>query len=360
MVCEKLRRRDTILFMDKEAVLRLVDSLYRDKEIDKEMVFSGIEAAILSAAKKHFGAQEDISVNIDKTTGEITIKEGGHIIDPGELGRITAQTAKQVIVQKIREAECNAIFEEFIKRKDTIISGIVRRFEGPNIIVDLGKTEGYLHKSEQIYGEYYHIGERLRAIVLDIKKFAHKVKVILSRTHPNFVYRLFELEVPEISEKIVEIKAVAREAGYRTKIAVYSKDSDVDCVGACVGVRGTRIKSVVDELNGEKIDIVRWSSVPEELLPNALKPAEVSGIVLSPENYSATIVVPDDQFSLAIGKKGQNVRLASVLTKWGLDIITESQFEKSGGKERFGATAEAPTQSGDEGNKLENDVVKEE
>lgn len=321
--------------MDKEAILRLVDSLHRDKDIDKEKVFAGIEAAILSAAKRHYKTKEDISVKIDRGTGEINVQGGGCQIDPSELGRITAQTAKQVIIQKVREAECNAIYDEFMGRKSTIASGIVQRFEGSNIFVDLGKTEGFLHKSAQIYGEYYHIGERVRALIVDVKKFANKVRVILSRTHPDFVRRLFELEVPEISEEVIEIKGIARESGYRTKIAVYSTDANVDCVGACVGVRGVRIKSVVDELNGEKIDIVKWSDVPEEMLPNALKPAGVSGIVLSSEGRTASIVVPDEQFSLAIGKRGQNVRLASMLTDWDLDIITESQFEKSGGEEKF-------------------------
>ena len=256
------------------------------------------------------------------------------------MGRITAQTAKQVIIQKVREAESIAIFNEFMGRKNTIVSGVVRRFEGPNMLVDLGKTEGVLHKSGQIYGEYYHVGERVRTLILDVKRYAHKVRVVLSRTHPDFVKRLFEMEVPEITEKVIEIKGVARESGHRTKIAVHSTDANVDCVGACVGVRGVRIKGVVNELNGEKIDIVKWSDVPEELLPNALKPAGVTGIVLSSEGRSASIIVPDEQFSLAIGKRGQNVRLASILTDWNLDIITESQFEKSGGEEKFDSDAE--------------------
>lgn len=314
--------------MDKENLLRLVDSLHRDKEIAKEVVFQGIEAALITAAKKHFRSQEAVSIQIDRKTGEIVAMEGDRKIDPSELGRITAQTAKQVIIQKIREAERDVIFEDFCKRKGVIVSGKVQSFEGATMIVNLGKTEGVLQKSEQTVNEHYTIGERVRAVILDVKKVGTRVKITLSRTHPDFVRKLFELEVPEIAENTIEIKALAREAGQRTKIAVASSDENVDCVGACVGMRGSRIKNIVDELNGEKIDIIRWSEEPELLLPNALKPAEVSGIILSPENRTATIVVPNDQLSLAIGKRGQNVRLASRLTEWNIDIITDAEFEK--------------------------------
>ncbi|MGR3317469.1 MAG: transcription termination factor NusA [Candidatus Anammoxibacter sp.] len=349
--------------MDSEAILRLVDSLHRDKDIDKEKVFVGIELAIQSAVRKHSKDKEDITVVIDRNTGDINVQGGNGQIDPSALGRITAQTAKQVIIQKVREAESIAIFDEFTSRKNTIVSGVVRRFEGPNMLVDLGKTEGVLHKSGQIYGEYYHVGERVRTLILDVKRFAHKVKVILSRTHADFVRRLFEMEVPEIAEKIIEIKGIARESGHRTKIAVHSTDANVDCVGACVGVRGVRIKSVVNELNGEKIDIVKWSDVPEEFLPNALKPAGVTGIVLSSEGRSASIIVPDEQFSLAIGKRGQNVRLASILTDWNLDIITESQFEKSGGEEKFNSDADKDLDENEDGSEIHENsevTVKEE
>lgn len=314
--------------MYKENLLRLVDSLHRDKEIAKEVVFQGIEAALITAAKKHFRSQEAVSIQIDRKTGEIVAMEGDRKIDPSELGRITAQTAKQVIIQKIREAERDVIFEDFCKRKGVIVSGKVQRFEGATMIVNLGKTEGVLQKSEQTANEHYTIGERVRAVILDVKKVGTRVKITLSRTHPDFVRKLFELEVPEIAENTIEIKALAREAGQRSKIAVASSDENVDCVGACVGMRGSRIKNIVDELNGEKIDIIRWSEEPELLLPNALKPAEVSGIILSPENRTATIVVPNDQLSLAIGKRGQNVRLASRLTEWNIDIITDAEFEK--------------------------------
>ncbi|MFQ5713689.1 MAG: transcription termination factor NusA [Candidatus Scalinduaceae bacterium] len=314
--------------MDKESLLRLVDMLHKDKDIDKDIVFQGIESALESAARKHLRTEEPISIKIDKVTGEITALRGEREIDLSDLGRITAQTAKQVIIQKIREAERDVIYDDYIGRKGTIVSGIVQRFEGPTMVVNLGKIEGYLPKSEQISNEYYHSGERIRCLVTEVKKIGHKVKILLSRTHPCFVRQLFELEVPEIPEKIVEIKGLVREAGYRTKIAVYSDESNVDCVGACVGVRGIRIKNIVDELNGEKIDIIRWDDEPEVLIPNTLKPAEATGILLSPENHIATVVVPNDQLSLAIGKRGQNVRLASKLAGWDIDIITEVELEQ--------------------------------
>ena len=314
--------------MDKESLLRLVDSLHRDKEIAKEVVFQGIESALTTAARKHFKSPEGISIQIDRHTGEIVAMDGDRKIDPSELGRITAQTAKQVIIQKIREAERDVIYEDYNSRKGAIVSGTVQRFEGSTMVVNLGKTEGVLHKSEQIADEHYNKGERIRATIFDVKKVGTRVKIMLSRAHTDFVHRLFELEVPEIAEGTIEIKALAREPGHRTKIAVVSSDPNVDCVGACVGVRGSRIKNIVDELNGEKIDIIRWSDEPEALLPNALKPAEVSGIILSAENQVATIVVPNDQLSLAIGKRGQNVRLASRLTAWDIDIITESELEE--------------------------------
>ncbi|ODS33322.1 MAG: nutilization substance protein A [Candidatus Scalindua rubra] len=314
--------------MDKESLLRLVDMLHKDKDIDKDIVFQGIESALESAARKHLKTDEPISIKIDRETGEIAAIQGEHEIDLSDLGRITAQTAKQVIIQKIKEAERDVVFDEYIGRKGTIVSGMVQHFEGSTIFVNLGKTEGYLPKSEQISNEYHRSGERVRCLVAEVKKAGHKVKILLSRTHPSFVRQLFELEVPEIPEKIVEIKGLVREAGYRTKIAVYSEDSNVDCVGACVGVRGTRIKNIVDELNGEKIDIIRWDDVPEVFIPNTLKPAEVTGILLSPENQVATVVVPNDQLSLAIGKRGQNVRLASKLAGWDIDIITEVELER--------------------------------
>ena len=326
--------------MDKESLLRLVELLHKDKDIDKDIVFQGIEAALESATRKHLKSSEPIAINIDRETGEIVALQEGQEIDLSNLGRITAQTAKQVIIQKIKEAERDVIYNEYVERKGTIVSGMVQRFEGPTIIINLGKTEGYLPKSEQISNEFHRPGERVRCIVGEVKKAGHRVKILLSRTHSNFVRQLFELEVPEIPEKIVEIKGLVREAGYRTKIAVFSEDPNVDCVGACVGVRGTRIKNIVDELNGEKIDIIRWDDEQEVFIPNTLKPAEVTGILLSPENQVATVVVPNDQLSLAIGKRGQNVRLASKLAGWDIDIITEVELEREREREEAGDSTE--------------------
>jgi N utilization substance protein A len=233
---------------------------------------------------------------------------------------------------------------------------MVQRFEGPTIIINLGRAEGYIPKSEQISNEFHRPGDRVRCIVAEVKKMGHRVKILLSRTHSNFVRQLFELEVPEIPEKIVEIKGLVREAGYRTKIAVFSEDPNVDCVGACVGVRGTRIKNIVDELNGEKIDIIRWDDEQEVFIPNTLKPAEVTGILLSPENQVATVVVPNDQLSLAIGKRGQNVRLASKLAGWDIDIITEVELEREREREEADSSTEEDV---DETISSEDDAGKE-
>jgi transcription termination/antitermination protein NusA len=341
--------------MDKESLLRLVDLLHKDRDIDKDIVFQGIESALESAARKHLKSSEAISIKIDRATGEIAAMQGEQELDLSDLGRITAQTAKQVIIQKIKEAERDVIYDEYVDRKGTIVSGMVQRFEGPTIVINLGKTEGYLPKSEQISNEYHRSGERIRCLVTEVKKAGHKVKILLSRTHSSFVRQLFELEVPEIPENIVEIKGLVREAGYRTKIAVFSEDTNVDCVGACVGVRGTRIKNIVDELNGEKIDIIRWDEDLEVFIPNTLKPAEVTGILLSPENQVATVVVPNDQLSLAIGKRGQNVRLASKLAGWDIDIITEVELER----EREREEADGSTEEVVEGATLNNDADSE-
>ncbi|MCP5007508.1 MAG: transcription termination/antitermination protein NusA [Planctomycetes bacterium] len=326
--------------MDKESLLRLVDMLHKDKDIDKDIVFQGIEAALESATKKHLKTEEDISIKVDRETGSIVALQGDKEVDLSVLGRITAQTAKQVIIQKIREAERDVLFDEYSSRKGSIVSGTVQRFEGSNIVVNLGKIEGYLPKAEQISNEHYRTGERIRSLVFEVKKVGNKVKILLSRTHPRFVRQLFELEVPEIMEDSIDIKGLVREAGFRAKIAVYSEDANIDCVGACVGVRGTRIKSIVDELNGEKIDIIRWDEEPEVFIPNTLKPAEVTGILLSPENKFATVVVPDDQLSLAIGKRGQNVRLASKLAGWDIDIITEKELEREREREESEKTTD--------------------
>jgi N utilization substance protein A len=309
-------------------LLRIVDSISRDKNIDKEEIFMDIEAALLSAARKFYGEADDVGCAIDRMTGEIEVRKGETLIDYREFGRIAAQTAKQVLIQKIRENERTSILDEYMEQKGQIISGSVSRFEGNALIVNVGRSEGFLPKSEQIPGETHNTGERIRCLLLDVRDAGSQVKIILSRSHPDFIRRLFEVEVPEVQEKVIEIKALAREAGYRTKIAVTSIDTKVDAVGACVGVRGSRIKNIVDELGGEKIDIVRWNESSQILIQNSLKPAEIVDTSLNFELNRATVVVNEDQLSLAIGKRGQNVRLAARLTGWDIDILTPPEYNK--------------------------------
>ena len=313
-----------------QELLRIVENIARDKNIDKESIFVDLEEAMISAARKHFGAPEsDVVVHIDRNTGEITAFKDNVQIDIKQLGRIPAQTAKQVIIQKIRADERSSIYAEFVQRKGEIVSGTVVRYESGALIVNLDRwTEGIMPKSEQIMGQTHRVGERVRCLILDVKESSNQVKIILSRTHPDFIRRLFGLEVPEISEKIIEIRALAREAGYRTKVAVVSYDEKVDPVGACVGVRGSRIKNIVDELGGEKIDIVRWNESSQVLVSNALMPAKVSEIALCFELGRATVVVDEEQLSLAIGKHGQNVRLAARLTGWDIDILTPDEYNR--------------------------------
>ncbi|NNM86269.1 MAG: transcription termination/antitermination protein NusA [Phycisphaerales bacterium] len=309
-------------------LLRIVDSIARDKNIEKDSLFNDIETALLSAAKKFYGETDDVTCTIDRMTGEIQVRKEGILIDYREFGRIAAQTAKQVLIQKIREDERGSIYEEFADRQGQIISGTVARSDGPVLSVNLGRCEGFLPRKEQIPGETHQVGERIRCLVLEVKDAGNQVKIVLSRSHPDFIRRLFELEVPEVQERIIEVRALAREAGYRTKIAVSSIDTKVDCVGACVGVRGSRIKNIVDELGGEKIDIVRWNESSQVLITNALKPAEVKEICLNFELNRATVVVDESQLSLAIGKRGQNVRLAARLTNWDIDILTPEEYSK--------------------------------
>jgi len=249
-------------------------------------------------------------------------------MDPSELGRIAAQTAKQVIIQKIREAERDSLYEEFEDQRGDLVTGTVQRFEGGAVLVNLGKTDALLPRSEQIPGESHHPNERIRAVILDVRKVGQRVKIILSRTHPDFVRRLFELEIPEIADQIITIRALAREAGYRSKVAVSSIDSKVDAVGACVGVRGTRIKNIVDELGGERIDIVRWNESLQVLIPNALQPAEIDEVMLCQLLGRAIVLVREDQLSLAIGRRGQNVRLASKLVGWDIEIMTSEELDE--------------------------------
>lgn len=310
-------------------LLRIVDAISRDKNIDKESVFEDLELAMVSAANKSFGPSDDCAVVIDRMSGEITATYEGEPIDMKELGRIAAQTAKQVMIQRIREAERGSIYEEFSQRVGTIVTGSIVRYEGSALIVNLSRAEGILPRSEQIPGEFsHHPGERIRAMILDVREAPNQVRIVLTRSHPDFIRRLFELEVPEVAEHVIEIKALAREAGYRTKAAVSSIDTKVDAVGACVGVRGSRIRNIVDELGGEKIDIVRWNESSQILIGNALKPAEVQEIALCFELGRATVVVSEDQLSLAIGKRGQNVRLGARLTGWDIDILTPAEYNK--------------------------------
>ncbi len=316
--------------------MRIVDSISRDKNIDKESVLVDLELAMVSAIRKAYGQERDAQVQIDRLSGMISATVDGQAVSMADLGRIAAQTAKQVMIQKIREAERGSILEEYNERKGTIITGAVSRTEGGTLVVNLGRTEGFLPRSQQIPGEAHQPGERVRALILDVKEAPHAVKIILSRAHPDFIRRLFELEVPEVAERVIEIRALAREAGYRTKVAVTSIDTKVDAVGACVGVRGSRIKNIVEELGGEKIDIVRWNESSQILITNALKPAEIQDTSLCFELGRATVVVPEDQLSLAIGKRGQNVRLAARLTGWDIDILTPKEYNK--GLDRLATT----------------------
>ncbi len=309
-----------------QELLRIVDGLARDKNIDKETVFEDLEAAMLSAIRKANTASEDVVVRIDRDSGDIAAAVDGQPLAVRELGRIAAQTAKQVMIQRIREAERGSLYEEYLERRGQIVTGRVGRWEGGSLIVDLGRIEAILPRGQQIPGESHLPDERIRAMILDVREQPNQVKIVLSRTHPDFIISLFELEVPEVAEKIIEIKAIAREAGYRTKVAVSSLDRKIDAVGACVGIRGSRIKSIVDELGGEKIDIVPWNESSKILIANSLKPAEVAEIALCFELGLATVVVVEDQLSLAIGKRGQNVRLAAKLTGWDINILTPNEF----------------------------------
>ncbi len=310
-------------------LVRIIDEMQHQKNIEREIIFSGIEAALQMAAEKKYGEASGVSVTIDRDSGDITAKHGETVIDPAEFGRIAAQSAKNVMIQKIREAECSSVFNEYDAIKGDLVHGAVTRHEGGACIVNLGKTEAILPRGEQIPGETHHINERIKAVVLEVKKQGHRVKIVLSRTHPDFVRRLFEGEIPEIKERTIEIKAIAREAGYRAKIAVSSVDMKVDCVGACVGVRGSRIKNIVDELGGERIDIVRWNESLQVMIPNALQPAEIDEVFLYPRMGRAIVLVKDDQLSLAIGRRGQNVRLASKLVGWDIEIMTIDEMNES-------------------------------
>ncbi|MCM8800504.1 MAG: transcription termination factor NusA [Candidatus Omnitrophica bacterium] len=309
-----------------EELLAIIEQIEREKGIKKEILIEAIKAALLSAAKKVIDLKpnEELEIEFDSKTGKIRAFKNKKEITSIDFGRIAASTARQVIIQKIREAEKEVIYNEFQAKTGEIVSGTVYRFERDNIIVDLlGKAEGILLKREQSPKEEFKQGQRIQAYLLEVKKDTKGPQIILSRTHPNFIKKLFELEVPEIYEGIVEIKSISRLPGERTKIAVYSKNDKVDSAGACIGMRGSRVRNVVNELQGERIDIIRYNEDIREYIKAALSPAKVSEIRLDKENQKAEVIVEEDQLSLAIGKHGQNVRLASKLIGWELDIRTK-------------------------------------
>lgn len=345
--------------MNKDFIDALVE-IEKEKGISKDVIFDALESALFSSYRKNFGSSQNVEIEMNKETGkalvyaikevvetvdneflEISLDKAKEIDDgydigdmarieitPKDFGRIAAQTAKQVVIQRIKDAERDVIFEEFINRENEIVTGMIQRISRNNIFIDLNRTEGILPPVEQIQGENYEQGDRLKLLIVEVKKTTKGPQVILSRSHPGLVKRLFELEVPEINDGIVEIYSLSREAGSRTKIAVFSKDPDVDPLGACVGAKGSRVKAIVDELGGEKIDIVIWSNDISEFIANSLSPSKVVKVEVDEEDKSALVVVPDYQLSLAIGKGGQNARLAAKLTNWKIDIKSESQYEE--------------------------------
>ena len=318
--------------MNTQEMMRILDSIARDRNIERAVLVRDLEQAMISAAKKYFNTldAEEFSCAFDPISGTMELRRHGDPLPmpPEAFGRIAAQTFKQVMIQRFRDDERASIMDEFSKRVGEIVVGTAQRYEGGSLVVTIDRAEAFMPRSEQIPGEQFAPNDRVRCLILDVKDVGSQVKIVVSRANPDLIKKLFEVEVPEVAERIIEIKAMAREPGHRTKIAVASVDSKVDAVGACVGVRGSRIKNIVDELNGEKIDIVRWNESSQILIANALKPAEVAETSLCFELGRATVVVRDDQLSLAIGKRGQNVRLAARLTGWDIDILTPEEFEK--------------------------------
>lgn len=316
--------------MPNPDLIRIVDGIARDKNIERDAIYTDIEQAIASGLRKHYNTEDvsEFTVALDRTTGDLSASRLGEPLDLKVVGRIGAQTVKQVMIQLIRQEERGSIYEEFKDKVGQITTGSITRVEGNTIIISLGRAEGIMPRKEQIPGEQHAVGERVQALITEVRDTPSQVKITLSRSHPELIRRLFEREVPEVQERTIEIKALAREPGFRTKIAVSSIDSKVDAVGACVGVRGSRIKNIVEELGGEKIDIVRWNESSQILISNALKPAEVAEVSLCFELGRATVIVNEDQLSLAIGKRGQNVRLAARLTGWDVDILTPGEFQK--------------------------------
>jgi N utilization substance protein A len=316
------------LGMNPQDILRYVDSLHREKNIDKEIVFSAIEAALQTAGKRQYGEDSDILVGLDRKTGQIRAFLCGEPLGDDQIGRIGAQTAKQVIIQKVKEAERDALMLEYRDLIGQIVTGVVGRSDGGVATVQLGNVEAILPRSEQIPGETLHPNERVRAVVYEVRASGNRVRVVLSRTRPQFVQRLFEQEIPELSEDVISIESISREPGYRSKVAVSSVDSQVDPIAVCVGFRGGRIKAVREELAGEHIDVVRFSADPQVLIPNALQPAAVEQVLLCDLIGRAIVLVQEDQLSLAIGRRGQNVRLASKLCGWDIEIMTSAELEE--------------------------------
>ena len=314
--------------MNPQDILRYVDSLHREKNIDQEIVFSAIEAALQTAAKRQYGEESDIVVSLDRKTGQIRALMSGEPLGDDQIGRIGAQTAKQVIIQKVKEAERDSLMIEYRELIGQIVNGVIGRADGGVATVQLGNVEAILPRSEQIPGESLHANERVRAVVYEVRASGNRIRVVLSRTRPQFVQRLFEQEIPELSEEVIAIEAISREPGYRSKVAVSSVDSQIDPIAVCVGFRGSRIKAVREELAGEHIDVVRFSSDPQVLIPNALQPATVEQVLLCDLIGRAIVLVQEDQLSLAIGRRGQNVRLASKLCGWDIEIMTSSELEE--------------------------------
>lgn len=334
-----------------------LEQIEKDKGISKDILIEAVEAALISSYKRNFGSAQNVRVEIDRSTGEVNVYSQKTITDdvedelleihiedarkvnvgyevgdifeckvtPRNFGRIAAQTAKQVVVQRIREAERGIVYDEFINRESEIVTGEVSRVSRGSVFVSLGRTEAILAPSEQIPNEEYKHGNRIKCYIIEVKKTTKGPQILLSRTHPGLVKRLFELEVPEIHDGVVEIKSISREAGSRTKIAVDSRDPNVDSVGACVGPKGVRVQTIVDELNGEKIDIIKYSDEPEQFIASSLSPAKVISCSVNLDEKTAEVIVPDYQLSLAIGKEGQNARLAAKLTGWKIDIKSEGQ-----------------------------------
>ncbi len=345
-----------------EEFMTALKELHIQKGIEPQVVLDAIEASLISAYKKNYGSHMNVTVSIDKDTGAIAVYSQREVVEevsisqteisledakkisskyklgdiiatkeePKNFGRIAAQTAKQVVVQRIREAERGIVYSEFSNRESDIVSGTIERIDNQDCYISLGKTEAILSVNEQMPNEVYHVGQRIKAYIIEVKKTHKGPQVIVSRTHPGFLSRLFELEVPEIKDGYVEIKSVAREAGIRSKIAVYSKEEDIDSVGSCVGPNGARVRAVVDELSGEKIDIINWDESADIYISEALSPSMVIDVLADEDEKKAVVVVPDDQLSLAIGKEGQNARLAAKMTGWKIDIKSKSQADEQG------------------------------